>query len=272
MPELLIHSMAEFADIILGVLDHAGAQVIAEVGAEYGGMSSLLAEHVAGQGGALISIDPAPKPEFLAWLETQPAVRHLAQDSLSAIPTLAGVDAWLIDGDHNWYTVYHELRAIDAIDESSAYLSVQALTAIFVAANYEEPNRSVEQRELNRANADGALMRFEFFQCLCRVSILKYVTDEEAAEDIDDVSDALERLLTGDIIPRLPPEAMHDNEVFRRNRLSRRPRRRFSSGTTPRCGPSSSSTRARSTSSRSSMAGTHGNSRTAADPFLRQTC
>ena len=115
MPELLIHSMAEFADIILGVLDHAGAQVIAEVGAEYGGMSSLLAEHVAGQGGALVSIDPAPKPEFLAWLETQPAVRHLAQDSLSAIPTLAGVDAWLIDGDHNWYTVYHELHAINAL-------------------------------------------------------------------------------------------------------------------------------------------------------------
>lgn len=115
MPELLIHSMSEFAEIILGALDLAEAATIAEIGAEYGGMSALLADHVAARGGRLISIDPAPKPEFAAWLGERPHVTHLPLPSLEAIPTLSNIDAWLVDGDHNWYTVYHELRAIDAL-------------------------------------------------------------------------------------------------------------------------------------------------------------
>ena len=32
--------------------------------------------------------------------------------SLDVLPTLAPMDAALIDGDHNWYTVYHELRLL----------------------------------------------------------------------------------------------------------------------------------------------------------------
>ena len=42
------------------------------------------------------------------------------------------------------------------------------------------------------------------------------VMREEAADDIDDVSEALERMLKIDIIDRLPPEAKHDSDVFRR--------------------------------------------------------
>ena len=114
MPDLLIHSMSEFSDIILGALQIAGATEIVEIGAEYGGMTFTLADYAAAQGGRLTSIDPTPKPEFLDWLKVNPAVRHLARPSLEALPEVGGVDAWLIDGDHNWYTVYHELKAIDA--------------------------------------------------------------------------------------------------------------------------------------------------------------
>src|SRR5690606_26010799 len=32
--------------------------------------------------------------------------------SLDVLPTLDGIDAALIDGDHNWYTVFNELRLI----------------------------------------------------------------------------------------------------------------------------------------------------------------
>ena len=35
---LLIHSMSEFSDIILGCMHVAGAQNLVEVGAEFGGM------------------------------------------------------------------------------------------------------------------------------------------------------------------------------------------------------------------------------------------
>lgn len=114
MPDLLIHSMSEFADIIFDAIGTAEARDIVEIGAEYGGMSKLLADHAARVGGSLTSIDPAAKPEFIEWIATQPeTLRHIAEPSLAALPQVGRADAWLIDGDHNWYTVYHELHAID---------------------------------------------------------------------------------------------------------------------------------------------------------------
>lgn len=114
MTQLLIHSMAEFGDIIAGALDIAGAREIVEIGAEFGGMSPLLAEQAASRGGMLTSIDPSPKAEFIDWVANHPEVRHVAAPSLEAIAGLSNVDAWVIDGDHNWYTVYNELKQVDA--------------------------------------------------------------------------------------------------------------------------------------------------------------
>jgi hypothetical protein len=114
MSNLLIHSMSEFSDIILDALRIAEAREIVEIGAEYGGMSSLLAHLAAEQGGRLTSVDPCPKPEFLSWASQNPHVRHLAKPSLEAFADLAKIDAWLVDGDHNWFTVYNELKQIEA--------------------------------------------------------------------------------------------------------------------------------------------------------------
>lgn len=115
MPDLLIHSMSEFSDLILEALALAEAAHIVEIGAEYGGMSSLLADFAAARGGTLTSIDPAPKPEFIAWAAANTHVRHIARPSLAALEQIGAADAWLVDGDHNWFTVYHELKGIDAI-------------------------------------------------------------------------------------------------------------------------------------------------------------
>jgi hypothetical protein len=112
---LLIHSMSEFSDLILQSLQIAGARHLAEVGAEFGGMSQQLAGYARVVGGSLTSIDPAPKPEFVAWAAQTPEVRHLAAPSLEAMPRLAGIDAWVIDGDHNYYTVHNELRIADEL-------------------------------------------------------------------------------------------------------------------------------------------------------------
>ena len=43
MSNLLIHSMSEFSEIILPSLEIAGATEIVEIGAEFGGMSTVLA-------------------------------------------------------------------------------------------------------------------------------------------------------------------------------------------------------------------------------------
>lgn len=114
---LLIHSLAELSDIILPVLDIAQARHVAEIGAEFGGMSQLLADFTAERGGSLTSIDPSVKPEFRDWLRHNPNVRHIPELSLEVIPGLSGIDAWIVDGDHNYYTVFHELVAIDAVCE-----------------------------------------------------------------------------------------------------------------------------------------------------------
>jgi len=114
MTNLLIHSMSEFSDLILGSLSISGARHVVEIGAEFGGMSQLLADHAAAAGGHLTSIDPCPHAEFVSWAESTAAVTHIAGVSLDVMNDLRDVDAWVIDGDHNYYTVLNELRAADA--------------------------------------------------------------------------------------------------------------------------------------------------------------
>lgn len=115
MTGLLIHSISEFSELILDALRLTGARDVVEIGSEYGGMSVLLADYCRAQGGALACIDPAPQPAFTQWLARNPEVLHVAKPSLEALPTIPACDAWIVDGDHNWYTVYHELRNIEAI-------------------------------------------------------------------------------------------------------------------------------------------------------------
>ena len=117
--ELLIHSMSEFHDLILQVLELAGARQVVEIGSEFGGMSTILADWVRANGGQLRCVDPAPREEFLQWLAKQAHVQHVAESSLDALKHLPCADAWLIDGDHNWYTVINELRKIFALSTAS---------------------------------------------------------------------------------------------------------------------------------------------------------
>lgn len=112
MANLLIHSMSEFSDLIVPGLMLAGADNIVEIGAEFGGMTALLAAYCGERGGQLVSIDPEPKPEFIHWVGAQDHVEHVPLPSLDAIAQMQNVDAWVIDGDHNWYTVYNELKLV----------------------------------------------------------------------------------------------------------------------------------------------------------------
>lgn len=114
MTELLIHSMSEFAPLILPCLDHAGVRSIAEIGSEHGGMSKELAKRCQEKGATLTCIDPEPAAGFAEWAQAEPHVTHIAEPSLDALKACSAADAWFVDGDHNYYTVYHELKMIDA--------------------------------------------------------------------------------------------------------------------------------------------------------------
>ena len=119
MSELLIHSMSEFSSLILPCLDEAKVRDITEIGSEFGGMSKVLAERAGTIGGTLTCIDPTPAEGFLEWETGQSCVEHVAQPSLEALADCAAADAWFVDGDHNYYTVFHELTAIDAIQRKA---------------------------------------------------------------------------------------------------------------------------------------------------------
>ena len=120
MRELLIHSMSELSSIILPCLDAAGVRDIAEIGTEFGGMSKLLAAHAKDANGSLTCIDPEPEDGFAAWEAEQDHVHHIAQSSLDALASAGACDAWFVDGDHNYFTVFHELHEIDRIQREAA--------------------------------------------------------------------------------------------------------------------------------------------------------
>lgn len=109
-------SMTEFAPIIVPVLEALKPQRIAEIGASAGGNSRLLADFLRPRNGKLFSIDPMPQQSFIDWARvSNDVVTHIQDQSLTGIFKVEKADAWFIDGDHNWFTVYHELTAIDTL-------------------------------------------------------------------------------------------------------------------------------------------------------------
>jgi cephalosporin hydroxylase len=97
---------------IAPVLRAAGARRVVEIGALRGETTEKML-HDLGADAELHVIDPVPAFDP-AEHERKFAGRYVFHEALSldVLPTLEPMDAALIDGDHNWYTVYHELRLL----------------------------------------------------------------------------------------------------------------------------------------------------------------
>lgn len=89
-------------------------QGIVEIGSEDGKTTRLLLDFCKRQGATLQAIDPVPKFDADAW-QQEAGARFVVHRSLSldVIAQLDRFDVALIDGDHNWYTVYHELKLLE---------------------------------------------------------------------------------------------------------------------------------------------------------------
>ncbi len=101
--------------IVEPILRAARPKVIVEVGSEAGKNLINLIRFAMTRDGHVHSIDPKPLFDSDDW--TRRAKGHLTvhrDASLSVLPRLGPVDAVFIDGDHNWYTVSHELQALQA--------------------------------------------------------------------------------------------------------------------------------------------------------------
>jgi hypothetical protein len=90
------------------LLEIVQPRTIIEIGAERGDTTRPLLDFCQRHDATLHSIDPHP---LFDWQNEPRLVMHRAL-SLQALPTIGACDACLIDGDHNYYTVFNELMLI----------------------------------------------------------------------------------------------------------------------------------------------------------------
>jgi hypothetical protein len=108
---LLLHSLAEHAELIFGALAAARPASIVEIGSETGGFSKELMTWAGENGATLSTVEPFPTPELR---ELDRVVGHfnlVAARSPAALAAIDPADAYVIDGDHNYWTVLRELEA-----------------------------------------------------------------------------------------------------------------------------------------------------------------
>lgn len=102
-----------FDPVIRPLLDVARPAVVVEIGSDRGHGTKLLADWCHSNGATLHSIDPLPKFDVDEWTAKWPGtlICH-RQLSLNALVDIEAADFVCIDGDHNWYTVFHELEIL----------------------------------------------------------------------------------------------------------------------------------------------------------------
>ena len=100
---------------VLPLLEALQPRVIVEVGVEVGAVTRPLLEWARDAEAILHAIDPDPNldVEQIA-SEYGEQLRFHRVKSLPLLGELEAVELALIDGDHNWYTVINELRALQA--------------------------------------------------------------------------------------------------------------------------------------------------------------
>jgi hypothetical protein len=107
-------SLAQMTELILPCLEAVGARSVAEVGAYAGDLTRVLVDWAGGAGARVLAIDPVPQEGLLGLDRKFAELELVKQTSLEALAAIPLPDAVIIDGDHNYFTVSHELAAIGA--------------------------------------------------------------------------------------------------------------------------------------------------------------
>lgn len=108
----------EFA--IQPYLDKINPKHIIEIGAERGLNTNKILTYCENNDCKLTSIDPFPIFDFNLLKNKYNEKFDMVCDlSLNVLSKLEPCDIAMIDGDHNWYTVYNELKSIELINLSN---------------------------------------------------------------------------------------------------------------------------------------------------------
>ncbi|EZP47355.1 class I SAM-dependent methyltransferase [Delftia sp. RIT313] len=119
MADKLLHSMSCFSELINKILEQCMPRNIVEVGSEYAGSTKILAAYAASNKATLHVIDPAPKADpDLILADFKGAYQFIREKSLDVLPKL-NADIYFLDGDHNYWTVFNELKSIYSINPNA---------------------------------------------------------------------------------------------------------------------------------------------------------
>jgi hypothetical protein len=105
-------TLLPFADLILRLLDAVEPEAVIEVGADRGDFTGKLLDWAAGPGARITAIDPEPAPDLLKLAERRPELNLIRKPSPEALAEAMPAGAIILDGDHNYWTLSRELRAI----------------------------------------------------------------------------------------------------------------------------------------------------------------
>jgi hypothetical protein len=103
-------SLINNVEIMLGCLDAAAPRSIVEVGSYAGDVTRVLLNWAKEHGATVTAIDPMPQPELVKLSEERSDLTLVQAPSHDALRSLERADVYVIDGDHNYYTVSEEIR------------------------------------------------------------------------------------------------------------------------------------------------------------------
>jgi len=107
--------LAFWPEVVRPLLDALQPRNLVEIGSESGRTTRLLLEFAREQQAHVHAIDPSPAFDVTAWLaEFCGSFTFHRLPSLVALCGIDRFDAVLIDGDHNWFTVFNELKLIES--------------------------------------------------------------------------------------------------------------------------------------------------------------
>jgi hypothetical protein len=115
--DVLIYSLSEHRDLIFALFSAAAPARVVEIGSEAGGMTREMCRWASSDAGrSFTAVEPFPVAEvrsLAASVEGFTLVEGRSPEALSSVPA---ADAYLIDGDHNYWTVTRELEAVFGAD------------------------------------------------------------------------------------------------------------------------------------------------------------
>jgi hypothetical protein len=106
------HSLGNLGEIMIPCLQAAAPSTVVEVGAYAGDVTRLLVEFSEASAARIWTIDPDPQDALVALARDHPQVELVRSTSHHALAELPAAEAYIIDGDHNYFTVAEELRLI----------------------------------------------------------------------------------------------------------------------------------------------------------------